>query len=73
MAVSFKCHISAVKIITASNTKIEKEINKFLYTLRNKTNLQITSCEIREGNNNNVATILYSYTGEESDYNELIK
>lgn len=73
MAVPVRCKINAVRVITASNTKIEKEINKFLYTLRNKTNLQITSCEIREGDNNNVATILYSYTGEEKDYNELIK
>lgn len=54
--------INRVRIITASNTKIEAEINKFFDSLQTKKNLNIKSVEVRDGNNNNIATILYSYT-----------
>lgn len=54
--------VNRIRIITASNTKIEKEVNDFFDSLTDKNGLNIKSVEVRDGNNNNIATVLYSYT-----------
>ena len=53
-----------VKIITTSNTKIESSINEFINKIENDPkiiNVDIKSVDVREGNGNNIATILYTY------------
>ena len=53
-----------IKITTTSNTKIESSINEFFNKIENdpKTrNVDIKSVDVREGNGNNIATILYTY------------
>lgn len=53
-----------IKITTTSNTKIESSINEFINKIENdpKTrNVDIKSVDVREGNGNNIATILYTY------------